>query len=176
MVIERRGSDWMLHASITLFIVLQTQGSLDYITNQFSFDPKRPIPKLKLSFLLFHNKDNFLFFIHISGGNFFLFAEVSDQKLFAGLLIKCVVQLELIQTIDNIVFYPATSKKEDAESMAAAQVKKTKRTETYTHTYRLDANFLVHCHFLCQSLDVNHKAGHCQTQFCKIFLPAQCSG
>uniref|UniRef100_A0A673BW90 SEC7 domain-containing protein n=1 Tax=Sphaeramia orbicularis TaxID=375764 RepID=A0A673BW90_9TELE len=47
---------------------------------------------------------------------------VSDQKLFAGLLIKCVVQLELIQTIDNIVFYPATSKKEDAENMAAAQV------------------------------------------------------
>uniref|UniRef100_A0A7N8Y5P8 ADP-ribosylation factor guanine nucleotide-exchange factor 2 (brefeldin A-inhibited) n=1 Tax=Mastacembelus armatus TaxID=205130 RepID=A0A7N8Y5P8_9TELE len=45
----------------------------------------------------------------------------SNQKLFAGLLIKCVVQLELIQTIDNIVFYPATSKKEDAENMAAAQ-------------------------------------------------------
>ncbi|KAF7696058.1 brefeldin A-inhibited guanine nucleotide-exchange protein 2 isoform X2 [Silurus meridionalis] len=47
-------------------------------------------------------------------------ARVSDQKLFAGLLIKCVVQLELIQTIDNIVFFPATSKKEDAENMAAA--------------------------------------------------------
>uniref|UniRef100_A0A8B9IBQ5 ARF guanine nucleotide exchange factor 2 n=1 Tax=Anser brachyrhynchus TaxID=132585 RepID=A0A8B9IBQ5_9AVES len=46
---------------------------------------------------------------------------VLNQKLFAGLLIKCVVQLELIQTIDNIVFYPATSKKEDAEHMAAAQ-------------------------------------------------------
>uniref|UniRef100_A0A3P8URS3 ARF guanine nucleotide exchange factor 2 n=1 Tax=Cynoglossus semilaevis TaxID=244447 RepID=A0A3P8URS3_CYNSE len=46
----------------------------------------------------------------------------AHQKLFAGLLIKCVVQLELIQTIDNIVFYPATSKKEDAENMAAAQV------------------------------------------------------
>uniref|UniRef100_A0A8C3GRN9 ADP ribosylation factor guanine nucleotide exchange factor 2 n=1 Tax=Cairina moschata TaxID=8855 RepID=A0A8C3GRN9_CAIMO len=45
----------------------------------------------------------------------------TNQKLFAGLLIKCVVQLELIQTIDNIVFYPATSKKEDAEHMAAAQ-------------------------------------------------------
>ncbi|KAM9342974.1 brefeldin A-inhibited guanine nucleotide-exchange protein 2 [Pholidichthys leucotaenia] len=48
-------------------------------------------------------------------------ARVSDQRLFAGLLIKCVVQLELIQTVDNIVFYPATSKKEDAENMAAAQ-------------------------------------------------------
>lgn len=48
-------------------------------------------------------------------------ARVADQKLFAGLLIKCVVQLELIQTIDNIVFFPATSKKEDADNMAAAQ-------------------------------------------------------
>uniref|UniRef100_A0A7N6ATH3 SEC7 domain-containing protein n=1 Tax=Anabas testudineus TaxID=64144 RepID=A0A7N6ATH3_ANATE len=52
---------------------------------------------------------------------FFCATGVSDQKLFAGLLIKCVVQLELIQTIDNIVFFPATSKKEDAENMAAAQ-------------------------------------------------------
>uniref|UniRef100_A0A673LZS2 Brefeldin A-inhibited guanine nucleotide-exchange protein 2-like n=1 Tax=Sinocyclocheilus rhinocerous TaxID=307959 RepID=A0A673LZS2_9TELE len=45
----------------------------------------------------------------------------TNHRLFAGLLIKCVVQLELIQTIDNIVFYPATSKREDAENMAAAQ-------------------------------------------------------
>ncbi|XP_048255616.1 brefeldin A-inhibited guanine nucleotide-exchange protein 1-like isoform X2 [Haliotis rufescens] len=45
----------------------------------------------------------------------------TEQKLFQGLLIKCVVQLELIQTIDNIVFFPATSKKEDAEYLAAAQ-------------------------------------------------------
>lgn len=48
--------------------------------------------------------------------------EYPEQKLFAALLIKCVVQLELIQTIDNIVFFPATSKKEDAENLAAAQV------------------------------------------------------
>ncbi|KAM3923498.1 brefeldin A-inhibited guanine nucleotide-exchange protein 2 isoform 2-T2 [Leptodactylus fuscus] len=46
---------------------------------------------------------------------------LADQKLFAGLLIKCVVQLELIQTIDNIVFFPTNSKKEDAEHLAAAQ-------------------------------------------------------
>lgn len=38
--------------------------------------------------------------------------------LFSALLIKCVVQLELIQTIDNIIFFPATSKKEDAETLA----------------------------------------------------------
>uniref|UniRef100_A0A4W5LFF2 ARF guanine nucleotide exchange factor 1 n=1 Tax=Hucho hucho TaxID=62062 RepID=A0A4W5LFF2_9TELE len=43
------------------------------------------------------------------------------QRLFSALLIKCVVQLELIQTIDNIVFFPATSRKEDAENLAAAQ-------------------------------------------------------
>lgn len=48
--------------------------------------------------------------------------EFQEQKLFSSLLIKCVVQLELIQTIDNIVFFPATSKKEDAENFAAAQV------------------------------------------------------
>ena len=48
--------------------------------------------------------------------------EFPEQKLFAALLIKCVVQLEHIQTIDNIVFFPATSRKEDAENLAAAQV------------------------------------------------------
>ena len=45
-----------------------------------------------------------------------------DTKLFQWLMIKCVVQLELIQTIDNIVFYPATSRKEDMENLAAAKV------------------------------------------------------
>lgn len=45
----------------------------------------------------------------------------SENKLFSGLLIKCIVQLELIQTIDNIVFYPATSRKEDQENLALAQ-------------------------------------------------------
>ncbi|NXQ20826.1 BIG1 protein, partial [Peucedramus taeniatus] len=54
-------------------------------------------------------------------------AKFPEQKLFAALLIKCVVQLELIQTIDNIVFFPATSKKEDAENLAAAQVSGTDR-------------------------------------------------
>lgn len=44
----------------------------------------------------------------------------TDSTLFNGLTIKCVVQLELIQTIDNIVFFPATSRKEDAETLALA--------------------------------------------------------
>uniref|UniRef100_A0A8D3DR86 ARF guanine nucleotide exchange factor 1 n=1 Tax=Scophthalmus maximus TaxID=52904 RepID=A0A8D3DR86_SCOMX len=47
--------------------------------------------------------------------------KLQEQRLFSALLIKCVVQLELIQTIDNIVFFPATSRKEDAENFAAAQ-------------------------------------------------------
>lgn len=46
--------------------------------------------------------------------------EYQTNALFASLLIKCVVQLELIQTIDNIIFFPATSKKEDAETLALA--------------------------------------------------------
>ena len=45
-----------------------------------------------------------------------------DSREFAGLLIKCVVQLELIQCIDNIVFFPSTSRKEDQENLALAQV------------------------------------------------------
>uniref|UniRef100_A0A8C7JCK3 ARF guanine nucleotide exchange factor 1 n=1 Tax=Oncorhynchus kisutch TaxID=8019 RepID=A0A8C7JCK3_ONCKI len=45
----------------------------------------------------------------------------SPFQLFSALLIKCVVQLELIQTIDNMVFFPASSRKEDAENLAAAQ-------------------------------------------------------
>ena len=54
------------------------------------------------------------------------FTEVhNDHKLFAHLLIKCVVQLELIQTIDNIIFFPSTSRKEDAQNLAAAQVRVT---------------------------------------------------
>ncbi|XP_020613851.1 brefeldin A-inhibited guanine nucleotide-exchange protein 1-like [Orbicella faveolata] len=45
----------------------------------------------------------------------------TPEELFTSLLIRCVVQLELIQTIDNIVFFPATSRREDAENLALAQ-------------------------------------------------------
>ncbi|XP_041360036.1 brefeldin A-inhibited guanine nucleotide-exchange protein 1-like isoform X2 [Gigantopelta aegis] len=61
----------------------------------------------------------------------------SDQKLFQALLIKCVVQLELIQTIDNIVFFPSTSKKEDAENLAAAQAS-TDDVQVFDPTQRED--------------------------------------
>lgn len=43
-----------------------------------------------------------------------------NHLLFESLNIKCAVQLELIQTVDNIVFFPATSRKEDAETLAQA--------------------------------------------------------
>ncbi|XP_034732163.1 brefeldin A-inhibited guanine nucleotide-exchange protein 2 isoform X3 [Etheostoma cragini] len=71
-------------------------------------------------------------------------ARVSDQKLFAGLLIKCVVQLELIQTIDNIVFYPSTSKKEDAENMAAAQRDALEESEAEAGEARSDQGMYRH--------------------------------
>jgi hypothetical protein len=54
-----------------------------------------------------------------------------DARIFSALQIKCVVQLELIQTIDNIVFFPATSRKEDAENLALAQVKKQTDCSSY---------------------------------------------
>lgn len=69
--------------------------------------------------------------------------EIQEQRLFSALLIKCVVQLELIQTIDNIVFFPATSKKEDAENFAAAQV----QTAVFSHScveMRLCFVFVLH--------------------------------
>jgi len=48
--------------------------------------------------------------------------KISPEKtIFNTILIRCAVQQELIQSIDNIVFYPSTSKKEDADNMAAAK-------------------------------------------------------
>lgn len=43
-------------------------------------------------------------------------------RLFQILTIKCIVQLELIQTIDNIIFYPSTTKKEDLQHINIAHV------------------------------------------------------
>ena len=48
--------------------------------------------------------------------------QTGRQHVFHGLLICCVVQLELIQTIDNIIFFPTTSKKDDAENLSVAKV------------------------------------------------------
>jgi len=48
-------------------------------------------------------------------------SQMDQQKLFSVLAVKCIVQLELIQSIDNIVFYPATSRKEDQQTLARVQ-------------------------------------------------------
>ena len=45
-----------------------------------------------------------------------------EQALFQSLIIKCVVQLELIQAIDNIVFYPNATKQEDQAILEFSQV------------------------------------------------------
>jgi hypothetical protein len=47
------------------------------------------------------------------------------QGIFQALLVKCIVHLELIQTVDNVLFFPATSRKEDASYLAAAKVSAT---------------------------------------------------
>lgn len=52
------------------------------------------------------------------------------------MMIKCVVQLELIQAIDNIVFYPNTSREEDQVLLNFSQV----RLYTSWHSF-LDAQF-----------------------------------
>ncbi|XP_062506854.1 brefeldin A-inhibited guanine nucleotide-exchange protein 1-like isoform X3 [Corticium candelabrum] len=44
----------------------------------------------------------------------------AHQSLFSVLLIRCVVQLELIQTIDNVLFFPTTSRKDDEYNLAFA--------------------------------------------------------
>ncbi|XP_059618597.1 brefeldin A-inhibited guanine nucleotide-exchange protein 1 [Phlebotomus argentipes] len=59
-----------------------------------------------------------------------------SNSLFASLHIKCVVQLELIQTIDNIIFFPATSRKEDAETLALATADLTGGVSSHTECQR----------------------------------------
>lgn len=39
------------------------------------------------------------------------------------MIIKCVVQLELIQAIDNILFYPNTTRQEDQAIMEFSRVR-----------------------------------------------------
>lgn len=51
-----------------------------------------------------------------------LLEPLSDYALFQILAIKCIVQTELIQTIDNIIFYPSSSKKEDLQYISIAHV------------------------------------------------------
>ncbi|XP_046857766.1 brefeldin A-inhibited guanine nucleotide-exchange protein 1-like [Xenia sp. Carnegie-2017] len=45
----------------------------------------------------------------------------TERMMFNSLIIKCVVQLELILMIDNVLFFPSTSKREDEDTMAELQ-------------------------------------------------------
>ena len=49
-------------------------------------------------------------------------AHSPEQILFNSMIIKCVVQLELIQAIDNIVFYPNVTRQEDQVILEYSQV------------------------------------------------------
>ena len=49
-------------------------------------------------------------------------ARSPEQALFSSMIIKCVVQLELIQAIENIVFYPNTTRQEDQDILSFSQV------------------------------------------------------
>ena len=62
-------------------------------------------------------------------------ARSPEQTLFHSLVIKCVVQLELIQAIDNIVFYPNTSRQDDQAILEYAQVRQA--FKSVTHNGRL---------------------------------------
>ena len=50
-------------------------------------------------------------------------AHSPEQALFNSMIIKCVVQLELIQAIENTVFYPNTTRQEDQDILSYSQVK-----------------------------------------------------
>ncbi|CAH0389951.1 unnamed protein product [Bemisia tabaci] len=92
--------------------------------------------------------------------------------VFSGISIKCEVQLELIQTVDNIVFYPATSRKEDMENLAFAQAellhKETKIPEqqrmeqgmyhnlTAQHLFTL-VDCLLQSHSFAKTFNSNHE-------------------
>ncbi|OQV16896.1 Brefeldin A-inhibited guanine nucleotide-exchange protein 2 [Hypsibius exemplaris] len=66
------------------------------------------------------------------------------EPMFSRAVAKCTVQLELIQAVDNIVFFPAFSKKEDTEFL------------TIAHTGLLDlVRSLLEIHNFCKSFDLN---------------------
>uniref|UniRef100_A0A146LI66 Brefeldin A-inhibited guanine nucleotide-exchange protein 2 n=2 Tax=Lygus hesperus TaxID=30085 RepID=A0A146LI66_LYGHE len=82
--------------------------------------------------------------------------------------IQNAVQLELIQTVDNIIFYPATSRKEDQENLALAQgdlgerLADTQREEQgmysclSSHHLMTLVECLLHAHNLAKKFNMNH--------------------
>ncbi|XP_065569507.1 brefeldin A-inhibited guanine nucleotide-exchange protein 1-like isoform X3 [Artemia franciscana] len=82
----------------------------------------------------------------------------SDQRIFSALQIRCVVQLELITTIENIVFFPATAKKEDAEALALSQGDSISLESSSLHYYSFDQDQGMYSHIssshIFQLLDI----------------------
>lgn len=82
--------------------------------------------------------------------------------------IQNAVQLELIQTVDNIIFFPATSRKEDLENLALAQgelserLSETQREEQgmYTSLSSRHLMMLTEClletHSIAKQFNMNH--------------------
>lgn len=52
----------------------------------------------------------------------YITVQTPEQSLFNFLIIKCVVQLELIQAIDNIIFYPTMTRQDDQNILHASGV------------------------------------------------------
>lgn len=77
-----------------------------------------PIQAVRQGILKRSSSQHSMYSLHSEDGS--KGSEVSVNHTFVIVSIKCVVQLELIQTIDSIVFFPATSRKEDAETLALA--------------------------------------------------------
>ena len=60
-----------------------------------------------------------------------------EQALFHSMIIKCVVQLELIQAIDNMVFFPNATRNDDVAILEFSQVGPSRpHTHTHTHTHK----------------------------------------
>ncbi|CAD5111922.1 DgyrCDS1182 [Dimorphilus gyrociliatus] len=95
--------------------------------------------------------------------------KATEDKMFASLLIRCVVQLELIQTIDNVIFFPTTSRKEDEYNLAAAQNEswQADRPETVTNQGMYEnlsaeqlfllADCLIESHSFAKTFNSNHE-------------------
>ncbi|XP_046858514.1 brefeldin A-inhibited guanine nucleotide-exchange protein 1-like [Xenia sp. Carnegie-2017] len=82
----------------------------------------------------------------------------TERMLFNSLIIKCVVQLELIQMIDNVVFFPSTSKRENEDTMAELQGLNTpRRTAKRKHDGMIPHLTSNQLFLFCEMLENSYK-------------------
>lgn len=100
--------------------------TVDDNQSEVSYQPDTDLSRSKAS-----KKVNCKFFFRAVNHNYIcvyyvvviiVVARSPEQALFNSMIIKCVVQLELIQAIDNIVFYPNTARQEDQVILDYSQV------------------------------------------------------